>query len=191
MRSRRAKVQEKRDRNWILPMVRGVTAIAIGLATMVWPEVTLRVFTVAFAVFALIEAAVALYGALTGGSQEPRWAQYAHVAVSVAAGLIALLWPGITSIAAVWLVAGWALARGLIDVVVAIRGRTRLARTWPLITAGLLSVALAVAYFLFPQAGVLALLWMLAIYAVLFGVVQISRSLTLRSVLRQERSARS
>lgn len=64
------------------------------------------------------------------------------------------------------------------------RLREHLGRPWLLVLAGVLSVILGLVYALFPQAGILSLVWVLGVFAVLHGVFLIARGLLLRDVNR-------
>lgn len=170
---------------WWAVVLRGLVAVLFGAVTLIWPNLTLAALIIMYGVFALADGAMGLIGLLSGRrGSGPRWAHLVDALLSIAAGLIALLWPGITSLALLWLVAAWALARGLLQVVLAISQRDRLARPWLLVLAGVLSLLLGVVYAIFPQAGILSLVWILGVFAVLHGVALIARGLMLRDVNR-------
>lgn len=112
------------------------------------------------------------------------WAVTLNGVVALIVGVVTLLWPGITSLALLWLVAAWALAKGILQIVIAVRYREHLARTWLLVLAGAVSLILGIVYVLFPGAGILSLVWLLGIFAIVYGGALIARGLLLRDVNR-------
>ena len=88
------------------------------------------------------------------------------------------------------LIAGWSILHGSFEIVGAIRLRKEIEGEWLLIASGLLSVAFGVLVLLYPGAGALALVWLIAAYAVVFGLMLIALSLRLRGLRPSERITR-
>ena len=176
--------------SWWTVVLRGVLALLIGVATLIWPDLTLAVLIILFGVYALIDGLLSWVELLARRpNPRPRWVRFLSGLLGVVAGLIALFWPGITSLALLWLIATWAILRGILEITVAVTLRRHLQNTWLLILAGVLSVILGVIYFIFPGAGILSLVWMLGAYLILVGIVLLARGFTLRSVRRRLDSA--
>jgi len=105
---------------WAL-VVRGLVAIAFAILTFVWPRVTLGAIVILFAVYALVDGAAGIAGALKERSRG--WAPLVGGIVSVVAAIVTFLQPALTLLALVTLVAIWAITRGVLDIVAAIRLR--------------------------------------------------------------------
>lgn len=175
----------QQSERWWAVTLNGVVALIVGVVTLLWPGITLGALIVIFGIFTLADGVLGL-GALLFGARRvgPWWLRLLGSLLSIAAGLIALLWPGITSLALLWLVAAWALAKGILQIVIAVRYREHLARTWLLVLAGAVSLILGIVYVLFPGAGILSLVWLLGIFAIVYGGALIARGLLLRDVNR-------
>lgn len=146
-------LRQQSERWWAVTL-NGVVALIVGVVTLLWPGITLGALIVIFGIFTLADGVLGL-GALLFGARRvgPWWLRLLGSLLSIAAGLIALLWPGITSLALLWLVAAWALAKGILQIVIAVRYREHLARTWLLVLAGAVSLILGIVYVLFPGGG--------------------------------------
>src|SRR5271166_4840685 len=106
-------------RNWWLLVLRGVAAIAFGVLTIVWPGASLASLVVLFGVYSLVEGFTSL--GLAFMKAEGRVGTWiVHSVVGVAAGVLTLAYPGITAIALYAIIAGWALATGIVEIFVAV-----------------------------------------------------------------------
>src|SRR6266481_1699341 len=96
-------------------------------------------------------------------------------------GVLTFAWPGITALVLLLFIAGWAIATGLLQIVGAIRLRKEIENEWLLIASGVLSVIFGLILVVQPGTGALALLYVIGIYAILFGILEIWLSLRPRS----------
>ncbi len=170
-------------RNWWLILLRGLAAIAFGIMCFVWPAVSLLVLVFLWGAYAIIDGAAAL----VSGAQSRWWSMVAVGVVSVFAGLIAFFWPGITALALLYLIAAWAVVRGVAEIAAAIHLRRQIENEWMLILGGAVSILFGVLIALFPGAGVLSVLWVIGVFAIVFGIVAVVLSLRLRSLRREVR----
>ncbi|MGE0118277.1 MAG: HdeD family acid-resistance protein [Dongiaceae bacterium] len=167
--------------NWWLFLVRGVAAILFGILALAWPGVTLVTLVLLYGAFALVDGVSALVAAVMGRtSKAPRWWLAIVGLLGIAAGILTFVWPDITALILLLFIAGWSVAIGVFQIVGAIRLRKQIDNEWWLILSGALSVLFGVALFLMPGAGALALIWLIAIYAILFGVVTLAFAFRLR-----------
>lgn len=179
------------SRIWWAVALRGVAAIAFGFIALLWPDLTLAALVLVFGVFALIEGVVTLVGMFTGTSPRPWWSQLLGALLSIAAGLIAIFTPAITALALLYVVAFWAILRGVTDIVAAIELRKVIDNEWFLALSGVLSVLLGVLFLLMPGVGILSLLWLLGIYALMIGVVLVVLGFRLRSAMKRLEKTRT
>ena len=171
-------------RNWPLILVRGAAAIVFGIVCFVWPAISLLALVLLWGAYALVDGA----GAIVWGVRSRWWSMVAVGAVSVLAGLIAFFWPGITALALLYLIAAWAIVRGGVEIAAAIRLRHWIENEWLLALAGIASIAFGVLVALFPGAGALSAVWLIGVFAVVFGALAVGVALRLRSL---ERTARA
>lgn len=170
------------SRYWWAAALRGVVAVAFGIVAVIWPEVTLGVLVLLFGAYALADGVIALTTALFGGRLGGRrrgWLVLEGV-VGIVVGLITFAWPHITTVALLWLIAAWAIGTGVLEVGAAVALRRELTGEWRLVLSGLLSVAFGLFLVVRPQEGALALVWVVGLYAIVFGVALLALARRLR-----------
>jgi uncharacterized membrane protein HdeD (DUF308 family) len=167
-------------RNWWLVLLRGIGAILFGLLTIMWPGLSLLTFVLLFGVFALFDGGLALGAAIMGGSAEPRWWLALVGLLGIAAGALALLWPGITGLLLLIFIAAWAITAGVFEVMGAIKLRKEIEGEWWLITTGILSVLFGFLILLFPGAGALSIAFIIGWFAILYGALLVGLSWRLK-----------
>jgi uncharacterized membrane protein HdeD (DUF308 family) len=179
-------------RYWWLLVVRGVVGILFGVLALIWPEATLAALVLLFGAYAIVDGVATLYAAITGrgtgdrafGRDRASGGHRAWLAVEgllgIGAGLVAFLWPGITALVLLWVIAFWAVLTGAMEIATAIRLRRELEHEWLLGLAGVASVVFGLLLILLPGTGALALIWLIGTYALLFGVILIVLGLRLR-----------
>jgi uncharacterized membrane protein HdeD (DUF308 family) len=95
--------------------------------------------------------------------------------------VLTFLAPALTALALLFYIAIWAIATGVLEIVAAIRLRKEIENEWMLIVAGLASVVFGVLLMAQPAAGALALLWLIASYAIFFGVLLVILAFKVRA----------
>ncbi|HEV8567530.1 MAG TPA: DUF308 domain-containing protein [Actinoplanes sp.] len=161
---------------------RGLLAIAIGIVSVAWPNITVGAFVILFAVYAFIAAAMNALVAFSSSRAGPVFGYLLLSLLSLAAGVVALVWPDITALVLVIWIAAWAVVTGVIEVVMAFRqGETAGERALWAIT-GLLSVALGVVLFIRPDIGAVSLASVFGLFSIFYGVSALVLSFQARKV---------
>ena len=177
-------------RNWWLLAIRGAAAIIFGILAFVTPGITLAVLVLYFGAYALIDGIVNIVMALRKRERERSWWQLLiEGIVSVAAGVVAFVWPGITALALVYLIAAWAIVTGGFEIGAAIRMRREIRNEGWLILSGMLSIVFGVLMMLAPGPGALALVLIIGAYAVVFGAMLLGLAFRLRARREEMRPA--
>ena len=161
--------------NWWVFVLRGVLAILFGLGTFVMPGMTLLALVLLYAAYAFGDGLVAAIAAFTRrkpGEAFP-WSVLLIGLVGVAAGIVAFMYPGLTAIVLLYLIAAWHIVRGISEIFVAVQLRKEIEGEGWLIAGGALSVLFGLFLFARPGAGALALLWMIGAFAILFGIITV------------------
>jgi uncharacterized membrane protein HdeD (DUF308 family) len=167
--------------NWWLLLVRGLAAIAFGVLTFVWPGLTLLTLTFLFGAYALVDGCISLWVAMTGpGEKASRWWLALVGIAGILSGIVAFLMPEIIADVLLLLIAGWAIAIGVMEVWGAIRLRKEIEGEWMLGLSGLLAVAFGVALVAWPIAGALTMILLIGWFAVLVGCVYAGLAFQLR-----------
>lgn len=157
-------------RNWWMLALRGVIAIIFGLIALLAPSIALLAFIYVFAVYALIDGIMAVYIAIRERGSLSRWAWVLFEGIlGIIAGIVAFVYPGLTALVLLYIVAIWAIVTGIMEIVAAIAIRGFVAREWALGLAGILSILFGIVLFIFPGTGLLSILWLVGIYAIVFG----------------------
>jgi uncharacterized membrane protein HdeD (DUF308 family) len=159
-------------RAWWLVLLRGLAAIAFGILALAWPGVTLVTLVLFWGAWALVDGVTALVaGWRAKDSGKPMWQIVLVGLVGIAAGVLTFVMPGVTAIALLIMIAVWAIVSGIFQIVAAIRLRKEIANEWMLILSGALSVVFGALMIYNPGAGALAVLWLIAYFAIAFGVL--------------------
>jgi len=174
---------ETMARNWWAVTLRGVAAVIFGLLALFLPGLTVDVLAIWFGAYCLIDGIFALIACLRAATHSERWgALFLEAVISIIVGLIAIFVPAAAALALLYLVAGWSLLTGILAIVAAIRLREAGGNEWWLILSGVVSVLLGIILVASPVSGLIALVWLIGIYALIFGVGLIAFSFRLRSL---------
>jgi uncharacterized membrane protein HdeD (DUF308 family) len=166
------------SRHWWAVALRGVVSLAFGVMALVWPGALMFLFgAYALGDGVLALGTVAFDGRLAGGWRG--WLLLEGI-LGVAAGAATLLWPDITTLALLRVIAGWAIATGVLEVAAAVILRRQLEGEWLLALGGAAAVALGVFLVVLPQQGVLPAKWLIGLYAIVFGVALVALAVRLR-----------
>ncbi len=169
-------------RTWWLLLLRGLMAIAFGVLSWVQPGISLAALVMLFGVYALIDGVAGVWSSLAGHKDDGHWwVLLLWGVVGVGVGTLTLSAPGITALALLFYIALWAVATGVLQIVAAVRLRKEIEGEWLLGLSGLASVAFGVVLMARPMAGAVALLWIIATYAILFGILLVVLAFKARS----------
>jgi len=165
---------------WIV--VRGLASIAFGAMAILWPGMTLVVLALLWGAWAFVDGVMALAAAWkTRNDGKPVWPLWLMGIAGVGAGIVTAVAPGLTAIALLLLIAAWAIATGIFMIVHAVRVRRTIDNEWSLILAGAVSVLFGLAMLFSPGAGALAVIWLIAGWSILIGVLMVSAALRLKA----------
>jgi uncharacterized membrane protein HdeD (DUF308 family) len=168
---------------WWAFVLRGLAAIIFGILAYVWPGITLTALVLLFGAYALWDGVFALIGAFRSQGDR-RWSLILEGIVGIAAGLLTFLWPGAATFALLYIIAGWAVVTGILEIIAAIRLREVIEGEWLLLLSGLLSVLFGIVIAFWPAAGLLAITWIIGAYAVAFGILLVVLGFRLRNLRR-------
>jgi len=101
-----------------------------------------------------------------------RWALGLNGVLSIAVGVVILVWPDISLYALTLLFGIYALATGVVGLVAAFSGARKDERGW-LVFSSLLGIAVGVIVLVWPDISALALLYVIGAYAVALGIIAI------------------
>lgn len=170
-------------RNWWVLLLRGLVAIAFGVLAWIQPGITIAALVLLFGAYTLVDGVLGAWTAIAGRKEhEHWWVLLLWGVVGIAVGVMTFVAPGVTAFALLFYIAIWAVATGVLQIVAAVRLRKEIAGEWLLVLGGLASVVFGVLLMAQPGAGALALVWLIAAYAVVFGIVMVLLAFKLRGL---------
>ena len=171
-------------RNWWLVVLRGVAAIIFGILTFILPGPTLAALVILFGAYALIEGIFSIAAGVSGWalSGSSRWLLLLEGLAGVIIGLITFFAPDITAVGLLVYIGVWAIVTGILEVVGAFQLRKEISNEWLLIFGGILSAVFGVLVFIYPEASALSILWLIGIYAVVYGIATVALGFRLKSL---------
>jgi uncharacterized membrane protein HdeD (DUF308 family) len=176
--------------NWWMFAVRGVIAVIFGALALIWPGQTLQALVLVFGAFALVDGIFAVIAGIAARGYFDRWwAVLLEGIVGIVIGLSTFFWPNITALVLVYFIAAWALITGIFEIVAAIQLRRVVTNEWMYIVGGLLSITFGILLFVFPGAGAVSPVWMIGIYAIMFGISETIFAFRLRGLRHELGSA--
>jgi uncharacterized membrane protein HdeD (DUF308 family) len=173
-------------KNWWSLVIRGFLGILVGILTFFWPGITLIALVFLFAGYALVDGVVSVVGAIRAIANRDRWgALLFEGIVGIGAAVITVLWPGITLLSLVLVIAAWAIVTGIAEIVAAVRLRRHISGEWLLLVAGIASVVFGVLVALLPAVGALVIALWFGAYALVFGAILVALGFRLHSLERR------
>jgi len=152
-------------------LLRGIAAILFGILTLVWPNLSLTVLVYLFGVFAVVSGITAVAAALRNREEQGWGLLLFEGLLGILAGVVALIWPGITALAFLYLLAAWAIITGILELVAPLWFPMRGGRAVLMVLAGLVSIVFGILIAAQPAAGLLTVVWLIGVYAIVFGVM--------------------
>jgi uncharacterized membrane protein HdeD (DUF308 family) len=159
-------------------VARGIAAILFGLVVLAWPDITLRALLVAFGIFAIAAGVFAILSSLRAAKKRDRWLYLGEGVVAVLAGILAFAWPRVTVFVLLYIIAAWAMITGVLEMAGAFQTRLVAWPEWVLMASGAISIVFGVLLLVWPYMGGLALVWLIGIYAIVYGIIHLVLAFT-------------
>jgi len=168
-------------RIWKTMLLRGVLGVAFAVVVIVWPGIGLTTLLALVGAFALATGVTTIVGALSASipGRQRAWLVVEGL-LGIAVGVVVFVWPSLSALGLLYAVAAWAIAVGVLELSLAFVLPLTGGRSLLLALSALLSVAFGVIMFARPGAGAIALLALIAAFALVTGITQISYALELR-----------
>jgi uncharacterized membrane protein HdeD (DUF308 family) len=166
---------ENISRNWWLYALRGVAAIIFGVVAFTRPVQALQALVLVFGAYAFVDGICAIFAGIASHRFfESWWAVVLEGVAGIVIGLLTFFWPNVTTLVMLYFIGAWALITGVFEIVAAIQLRRVISDEWMLILGGLLSIVFGILMFALPGVGALSMIWVIAVYAVVFGISEIT-----------------
>jgi uncharacterized membrane protein HdeD (DUF308 family) len=169
--------------HWWLIILRGVVALLFGIIALIAAGATLLFLVYLFGSYVLLEGIFAIIGSLVERtSSSARWMMFLLGLVGIVVGVLTFIHPGDVALVIFYLVAIWLIISGLFEIISAFTLSAAGAQ-WLEVGVGVISIILGIIFFLHPTSSILSIVWLLGIFALVYGIIQIVRAIQLRSVL--------
>jgi len=169
-------------KNWWAFALRGVLGILFGLIAFVLPGVTMLSLVIVFAAYAIMDGVFAIIAAVRAAEHHQRWTLFLlEGVIGILAGVLAFVWPALTVVVFVTLVAFWALLTGGLMLAAAFRLHADHGRWW-FALGGVVSIIYGALLLVAPMLGALVLTWWIGAYAIVFGITMLIAAFRLRSI---------
>ncbi len=172
-------------RDWWVFALRGIAAIVFGVLAFVWPAATLTVLVILFGAYVLVDG-VALLVALARGETLARrhaWSVGIMGVLGIVAGVVTFVWPNVTALSLLYVVAFWSIAMGTFQVVAAVALRRELDGEFWMALGGVASILFGALLVASPGDGLITLVWLVGIWSVVFGVSSLGLAYRLHAIV--------
>ena len=173
-----------RKSRWVY-LLQGIVTVLFGIATLTWPGITFFTLVLLFGAFAVVVGFTQLATSLTNRQEPGWWLGLITGLVSVAAGIGAFIWPGMTALVLLYIIGAHALFAGLVALWQAVRSWRSVARMLLSLLRSIAAIAFAILAFAWPGATALTLTWLIGVYALVFGVAEIISSFVVKGAERR------
>ncbi len=161
-------------------ITRGILAVIIGVIALAWPSVTVLALVILFAVYAFIAAGLQAARAFSSAKAGPVFGHLLLGLADLAAGVIALAWPGPTALVLVLIVGVWAVIAGLAEFFAAFQSGEPAGTRAMLILGGLATTAFGVVLCARPGIGAVTLALLFALFNLIAGTWMLGHGIELR-----------
>ena len=168
-------------KHWWVFLLRGLFAVAFGVLAIAMPGITLVTLVLVVGIYLFADGVVDLYTVISGKAHgDDRWLVALQGVVGIVIGLIAFFMPGVSAVGLLLAIGAWSLVVGVLQIVAAIRLRKEIANEFWLGLSGLISILFGFFVIANPGQGAVAVIWLIGIYAIMFGVFLIAFAFRVR-----------
>ncbi len=167
--------------SWWALLLRGIAAIVLAIITFAVPGITIAFLAVLFGIYALIDGILAIVSTVRAVRGNRRWGSFLiEGIVGILFGIYAMVAPFAAAAVFVIVIAVWAVITGIFEIAAAVRLRRHIKGEWLLVVTGIISILFGILLFIEPIGGAVVLVWFLAGYALIFGILLILLSFRVR-----------
>jgi len=171
---------------WQDMLLRGLVAIIFGLLAIFLPRITVAAFILLFGAFAIADGLLLVLQSVTTRRHESYWwVRLLQGLLSIVIGIAVFVWPGLTLLVLVYIIAFYAIAGGLLQILAAIELRKAIKGELLLLVSGLLAIGVGLLLIVQPGMGLIALVQTIGIFAIAYGIMIAFLALRLRSLVRK------
>jgi uncharacterized membrane protein HdeD (DUF308 family) len=168
--------------------LQGLASVVFGVVILVWPELSIYALTIVFGIFTLATGITSFVAAFSSELKEERGSLILSGLLGIVVGIVVLAWPSISALALLYVIGVYAILLGVLAIVASMRLPLDGSETALMILNGLIAIVFGIVIFAKPGAGALAVLALIAAFALIVGVTQLAVAFAGRQIL--ERTAK-
>ena len=161
-------------------IARGILALAVGVIALAWPSVTVLALVILFAIYAFMASGLQAARAFSSRNAGPVFGHLLLGLADLAAGVIALAWPGPTALVLVLIVGVWAVIAGLVEFFAAFASGEPAGTRAMLVLGGLATAAFGVVLCARPGIGAVTLALLFGLFNLIYGTWALVQGIELR-----------
>lgn len=170
---------------WWMVLLRGIIALLFGIVAVAWTHIAIYFLIYLFGAFILVDG---IMGVILAFQERRVYSRWWLILIGEIIGIIlafmVFFWPGGAVLVLTYLIAAWAIITGIIAIISAFFVSTGFGREWTLVVGGALSVILGIIVFFIPVRAILAFVWLLGVFAIIYGLVLLVRAFQFRALLK-------
>ena len=168
-------------KNWWVLLLKGILLVIFGILSFMNPGITLATLVLWFAIFMMIDGVFSIFAVVSNWkTEEDKWLLLAEGTLGLILGFLVYRSPGTFLSFIAFVISFWAIFSGISRIAMAIQLRKEIEGEGWLILSGVLSVIFGIVVFAQPGIGITTLMWIMATFAILVGILLIVLSLKLR-----------
>ena len=159
---------------WWMLLLRGIVALIFGFIALANVGATALVLFLWFIIFAITDGLFIIFMAIANRKQQGlQWIEIVSGIIHIGIGAAALLWPQLTALVLIYLIAARAIIGGIAEIILAVKAPPKARQEWVMAVGGAISLLLGILMIFQPVQLGLALLWVVGCWAIAMGVVLI------------------
>jgi uncharacterized membrane protein HdeD (DUF308 family) len=166
--------------------LQGLAAVIFGVVILAWPELSVYALTIVFGIFTLATGVSSFVAAFSSELKEERGSLILSGLLGIVVGIVVLAWPSISALALLYVIGAYAVMLGALAIIASFRLPLDGRDTALMIVNGLVAILFGIVIFAKPGAGALAVLALIAAFALVIGVTELVVAIGGKDILERK-----
>jgi uncharacterized membrane protein HdeD (DUF308 family) len=170
---------------WVVGL-QGLASVIFGALILAWPEISVYALTIAFGIYTLATGFTAFAAAFSSRTKDERASLVLSGLLGTVVGIMVLAWPSISALALLYVIGAYAVLLGTLAIVASMRLPLDGRDTALMILNGIVAILFGIVIFAKPGAGALAVLALIAAFALVVGVTELVVAIGGKEILERK-----
>jgi uncharacterized membrane protein HdeD (DUF308 family) len=166
--------------------LQGLASVIFGVLILVWPELSVYALTIVFGIYSLATGISAFVAAFSSQMKEERGSLILSGLLGIVVGIMVLAWPGISAMALLYVIGAYAVILGALAIIASLRLPLDGRDTALMVLNGLVAILFGIVIFAKPGAGALAVLALIAAFALVVGITELVVAIGGKDILERK-----